>query len=224
MDRAGTKTSFEQSILWAVFVLYLIVTGYTMLHHEMWGDEIHSWNIAKGSSSYADLIYNSRYEGHPPVWYTILWTISKFTHETEYVQMVHWFIAALIVFLVLFFSPMPLLSRILVPFGYYFMYEYSVLSRNYAIGILLACCICIIIRKDFRYKMPLYYVLLFLMSNTHLLAMVLAGCMHLYFLLLQIEHKKTFKIATVHILAGVLIFLPSLYFIFHPSDSQLNTQ
>ena len=223
MDRVSTKTPFQQSILWGVFVLYLIVTGYTILQHEMWGDEIHSWNIAKGSVSYADLIYNTRYEGHPPVWYTILWTISKFTHETAYVQMIHWFIAALIVFLVLFFSPMPLLSRVLIPFGYYFMYEYSVLSRNYAIGILLACCICIIIRKDFPYKIPLYYVLLFLMTNTHLLALVLAGCLHLYFLLLQLEQKKSSKIPAIHILSGVLIFLPSLYFIFPPSDSQLNT-
>ncbi|HKH62786.1 MAG TPA: hypothetical protein VKA49_18215 [Flavitalea sp.] len=224
MDRVSTKTSFEQSILWGVLLLYLIVTGYTTLQHEMWGDEIHSWNIAKGSISYSDLIYNSRYEGHPPVWYTILWTISKFTHEPAYVQMIHWFIAALIVFLVLFFSPMPLLSRVLIPFGYYFLYEYSVLSRNYAIGILLACCICIIIRKDFPYKLLLYYVLLFLMSNTHLLALVLAGCLHLYFLLRQMEQKKSSKIAAIHILAGVLIFLPSLYFIFPPSDSQLNTQ
>lgn len=157
MDAVIPRAFMKGSILWLVLLIYLIVSGYTMMHHEMWGDEIHSWNIAKGSDSYADLIYNTRYEGHPPVWYTILWTISKFTHNLAYVQMTHWLIAASIVVLILFFSPIPLLSRVLIPFGYYFLYEYSVLSRNYAIGILFACCICIVVRKEFRYKVLLYY-------------------------------------------------------------------
>ena len=224
MDITITRTSFERPILWGVFFVYLIVSGYTMIHHEMWVDEIHSWNIAKGSPGYFDLIYNTRYEGHPPIWYTILWTISKFTHNVVYVQMVHWLIAALTVLLILFFSPMALVTRILIPFGYYFLYEYSVLSRNYAIGVLLACFICIITQKQFRYKTPLYYLLLFLMSNTHLLGLVLASCLHLYFLLLNIEQKKDTWITVQHILIGGLALFPSLYFIFPPADSQLNTQ
>lgn len=224
MDAIIPKGSFERSILWVIFLVYLVVAGYTVAHHEMWGDEIHSWNIAKGSTGYLDLIHNTRYEGHPPVWYTILWTISKFTHNLVYVQVAHWIIAALTVFLVLFISPMPWLTRVLIPFGYYFLYEYSVLSRNYAIGILLACCICIIIHKELRYKSAVYYLLLFLMSNTHLLALVLAGCLHLYFLVFNFEQKKDVRITALHILIGGLVFLPSLYFIFPPSDSQLNTQ
>ena len=36
-------------VLWAVFILYVVVAAYTMAHHELWGDEIHSWNIATGS-------------------------------------------------------------------------------------------------------------------------------------------------------------------------------
>jgi hypothetical protein len=224
MESIIARTSLKRFILPATFLIYLILSGYTMIHHEMWGDEIHSWNIAKGSASYFDLIHNTRYEGHPPVWYTILWTISKFTHDLVYVQMVHWLIAGLTVFLILFFSPMPLLTRIFIPFGYYFLYEYSVLSRNYAIGILLACCICIVIRKEFRYKIPVYYLLLFLMSNTHLLALVLAGCLHLYFLLFNMERAKDRRIIELHVLVGALIFFPSIYFIFPPSDSQLNTR
>src|SRR6185503_14787340 len=158
-------------------------------HHEMWGDEIHSWNIAKGSRGFFGLINNSRYEGHPPAWYVILWSISKFTHNLAYVQAVHLIIASLSVFLILFFSPFPLSTRVLIPFGYFFLFEYAVLSRNYAIGVLLAICICLLIRKKFRYKLILYYVLLFLLSNTHLLAILLAGSLHLYFLLFLNEQN-----------------------------------
>ena len=162
-----------------------------MFHHELWGDEIHSWNIAKASGSFFELISNTRYEGHPPVWYIILWTISKFTHDPFAIQVIHLVIAWLIVFVVLFYSPFPFIIRILIPFGYFFLFEYSVLSRNYAIGILIAFIICIIIHKNFKGKILLYYFLLFLLSNTHLLSLLLAASIHLYFLLLQKEKAST---------------------------------
>lgn len=225
MDITAKKSAFTLSgtrIIWAAFIIWCFLSGYGMLHHELWGDEFHSWNIAKASAGYGDLISNTRYEGHPPVWYTILWSISKLTHNIACIQVAHWIISALIVFIVLFYSPFPLISRMLIPFGYYFLFEYAILSRNYAIGVLLAFCICMILHKDFRYKLPLYYVLLFLMSNTHLLALMLAGSLHLYFLLLNFERKEKAGILVLHILLGILVSIPALYFIFPPSDSQLN--
>src|SRR5690606_884814 len=105
----------------------------------------------------------SRYEGHPPLWYIILWCISKFTHNLAAVQGVHFFIAAAPVFFILFFSRIPLVTRILIPFGYYYLFEYAVLSRNYAAAILLATLICVIMRRNFRYKTAWYYLLLLLL-------------------------------------------------------------
>ena len=212
----------NRKLAWICFIVYLLLSGFTVANHEMWGDEVHSWNIAKGSDSYADLIHNSRFEGHPPVWYSILWTISQFTHDISYVQAVHWGIAALSVMLILVFSPMHTCGKLLIPFGYFFLFEYSALSRNYAIGILLGCCLCVVMRKEFRHKMLVYYLLLFLMSNTHLLALVLAGCLHLYFLMFQFENRRRKIQIVLHIVIGAAVFLPALYFIFPPSDSQLN--
>ena len=93
MIKPEQKNQLTNPVLWVVFVLYAIIIIYGMAHHEPWGDEIHSWNIAKGSNSFFDLISNTRYEGHPPVWYIILWTISKFTHDTAYFQLIHLIIA-----------------------------------------------------------------------------------------------------------------------------------
>jgi hypothetical protein len=216
-----TRPPGTNLLLWAAFIMYVIVVSYIIAHHEMWGDEIHSWNIAKGSASFLDLINNTRYEGHPPVWYTILWIISKFTHDLAYVQAVHLAIASMSIFLILFFSPFRLSTRLLMPFGYYFLFEYAVLSRNYAIGVLLAIGICIVIRRHFRYKLVLYYSLLFLLSNTHLLALLLAASLHIYFLLWLKEQNKQ---AVLHILWGIVILFPALYFIFPPSDSEMNVQ
>ena len=209
-------------VLWAVYILYILVQGYAMAHHELWGDEIHSWNIAKGSAGFFELISNTRYEGHPPVWYIVLWSISKFTHNLAYVQLVQSIIADGVVFILLFFSPFPLITRILIPFGYYFMFEYAVLSRNYAIGLLLAFSICSILRKDFKHKILVYYGLLFLLSNVHLLAAILGCSLHVYFLLLNMERKKKTSFLVLHILLGVLLFLPCLYFVTPPPDSLTN--
>ncbi len=216
------KYSLIKPLLWGVFILFIAVAGYAIAHHELWGDEIHSWNIAKASSSFSDLIANKRYEGHPPVWYIILWGISKFTHNLLYVQLVQLIIASSVVFLVLFYSSFPFITRILIPFGYYFLFEYGILSRNYAIGILPAFGICYILRKEFKYKFLFYYALLFFMSNTHLLALLLAGSLHFYFLLLNFEQKKKIGKLFIHVLLGILVFLPALYFISPPSDSGMN--
>lgn len=218
----GQQTALADLKLWGAFFIYVIVAGYAISHHELWGDEIHSWNIAKASNSFLDLINNTRYEGHPPVWYIILWGISKFTHNPAYIQVAQLIIASSVTLLVLFYSPFPTLTKLLIPFGYYFLFEYGVLSRNYAIGILPTLYTCYILQKEFRYKFFLYYALLLFMSNTHLLAMLLAGSIHLYFLLLNFEQKKKINQFFFHSIMGILVFLPALYFIFPPSDSGLN--
>lgn len=208
-------------ILCLTFIIYIIVTGVAIFHHELWSDELHSWNIAKASKSFSDLISNTRYEGHPPLWYSILWIVSQFTHDVNIIQWVQLIIAISIVFLILFFSPFPFVTKLLIPFGYFFLYEYGIFSRNYAIGILCAFFICIILRKDFKYKTQMYYFFLFLLSNTHLLALGLAAGFHIYFLLGFLEKKG--KAIVLHILAGIIVLIPSAYFIFPPADSSLGS-
>jgi hypothetical protein len=216
--------SYKNPWLWLSFLAYLVVAGIALARHEMWADELHSWNIAKGSENFLDIFSNSRYEGHPPLWYIILWTIAQFTHDPAWVQVVHLLIAAVPVFLVLFQSRLPFATKLLIPFGYFFLFEYAILSRNYAIGILIASVICVIMHKNFRYKIPLYYALILLLSNTHLVGMLLAASIHVYFLLWQVEQKKKIAIIAGHALIGVLVALPGLFFLLPPSDSLLSTQ
>src|SRR6202042_344587 len=135
----------------AVLCLYVIGAGIGMYNHELWGDELQAWNIAKGRSNLLGVLRNTRFEGHPPAWYIVLWVISKFTHSLIFVQAVHLVIAISIVYLILFYSPYPALTKILLPFGYYFLFEYAILSRNYAMGILSGMLICLVIHREFKY-------------------------------------------------------------------------
>ena len=234
---APTKTT---PLLWTAFLFYIVLLAYAGMHHELWGDEVHSWNIAKGSSSYSDLLANRRYEGHPPAWYTLLWLVSSFTHQVRYLQWTQAVIAIGIIWLILFKAPFALSTRLLLPFGYYFLFEYGLFSRNYALGVLFACGICVILQKDFKYKTILYYILLFCLSNVHLLTFLLAASIHLYFLLsirkrqpnLQSPAQTPVSPAPalvfwkspvlLHAFLGILVLLPAAYFIHLPADSEVN--
>lgn len=204
---------------WTIWLLYAALSLWVMWHHELWADELHSWNIARESNSLIELVHNMRYEGHPAGWLALLWAIARFTHDPFAMQMAQWLIAVLVVYLVLFHSRMPLLMKALVPFGYYFLFEYAILSRNYGLGVLLAFLLCIVLRKEFRYKYLCYYTLLFLLSNVHLLTLLLAGSLHLYFLLSLAEQGKKKSGLLVHVLLAGIVFLPAAWCIAAPSGS-----
>lgn len=197
-----------------VCLLYLTLLGYTMAHHEVWGDEFHSWNIVKASPSPGLLFHNIRYEGHPPLWYLILWPLTRITHRLVYMQVIQFLVAGASVVLILYRSPLPRWLRLLAPFGYFLFYEYAVFSRNYAIGVLLALCICMVLEAR-RFRPVLYYLLLLLLSNTHLLGLLLAGSFHVYFLT---QRRRLLP----HVF-GFLVLLPAVHFILPPGDSQMNT-
>jgi len=212
----------ERTLLRTTFVLYALLLVYAGLHHELWGDEVHSWNIAKGSGSFPDLLANRRYEGHPPAWYTLLWLITRFTHQVLAMQVMQWLIGLGIVWIILFKTPLALSTRLLLPFGYYFLFEYGMLSRNYALGVLFAFCICLILRKDFRFRLFIYYGLLFGLSNVHLLTVLLAVSIHLYFLGLIRQKQKSPAPLFLHALLGLLVIIPAIVFIRLPSDGEVD--
>ena len=209
-------------MLWIVFAIYAALCAWSMTHHGLWSDEVHSWNIAKSSNSYTDLLAHSRYEGHPPGWYSILWIISRFTHQVTWMQVAQCAIACSIVFLILFYSPFPTIIKVLIPFGYYFLFEYALFSRNYGIGVLLVCGICMVIRGNFRYQPVIYYVLLFFLFNIHLIAILLACSLHFYYLLLLKERRKKTGYLLIHTLIGVLFLSIALRLIYPPADSSLH--
>lgn len=180
--------------------VYLVLMGYTLTRHELWGDEIHSWNIVKASAGLGALFHNIRYEGHPPVWYLVLYVVSRFTHRPEAMQPVQFVLASTFI-LLLYRSPLPFWVKLLAPFGYFLLFEYGVFSRNYAVGVVLAFGICAMRSRDWR-----YYLLLLLLSNTHLLGLLLA------FSIVVADRRWL----------GLLVLLPAVYFILPPSDSQLN--
>jgi hypothetical protein len=142
----------------------------------MWRDEIHSWGLVLASPSLSDLLANLRFTGHPSLWYLILWLASWFTDSPYTVQVVHAAIGILLIGAIGLVSPFSRLEKVLLLCSYFVLYEYTVVSRNYGIGFLIA-----LIYADMRARRPdrvyLNAVLLGLLANTNMFAFLLSGAL-----------------------------------------------
>jgi hypothetical protein len=134
MTGAAARGRADMAIA-AAFVLLLIAR---IAQHSPFRDELNAWAIALDSSTPVALIGNMHYEGHPALWHAMLWLASFVSASPVMMKMVHAAIAAAIILMVALASPFSRLERALLLGGYFISFEYSVVSRNYGICLLLA--------------------------------------------------------------------------------------
>jgi len=159
----------------ALTAAFLVVGGIGAIYHEMWRDEIQAWLLARDSTGPIDLLSHMKYEGHPPLWHLLLMPLTWITHAPEGMQAVHLLIAATTVFLFARYSPFTPLQKILFSFGYFVLYEYGIVCRNYGIGLLLICIFCILFRNRYQRIIPIS-ISLFLTSHTSVHALIIVIC------------------------------------------------
>jgi hypothetical protein len=159
--------------------IYLLVLAFLcfgtigILNHEMWRDELQAWMIAKDSSSMIELLNNLRYEGHPGLWHSCLYLITRFTDNPVAMQFFHLLIATAVIYVFIKFSPFTNLQKILFSFGYFPFYEYSIISRNYNLGILFIFIFCVLYPKRKQGYLILSFII-FLLANTSVYGWIIA--------------------------------------------------
>jgi hypothetical protein len=156
-------------------VLFLILSVILICRHEFWRDEVHAWNIANNSNSLPQLFHYMRQsEGHPYIWHIILYFISNFISDNiEIMKSIHLVISTASVFLILRFSPFNKPIKFLLIFSYFFFYEYSIISHNYSIGILLIIIFCILYKEKYKHILPISIVLL-LMGSCNIYSFIIS--------------------------------------------------
>lgn len=176
--------------------IWLILLFFTLgmigiLHHEMWRDELQSWLIAKDSSSIMDLFKNLRYEGHPALWHSCLYLITRFTDNPLAMQIFNLLLATGVIYVFIEFSPFTRFHKILFTFGYFPFYEYGIISRSYSLGILLIFIFCALYPTRKRSYFHLS-VILALLANTHAYGLIIAFFLAMT-LVLEPDIKTLFK-------------------------------
>lgn len=170
-DRAPVRLSFGLSAAGAGALLALHLAR--LPYHEMWRDEWQTWLTARDSAGLGDLITNTRYDGHPMFWMLLVWLLSKVTTAPWAMQVLHALIAAAGSFVLLRYAPFPRWVRALAVLGYFPFFEYAVISRNYALGLLFAGVACALLVSQ-RARPRLLGSVLFLLAWTSALATLLA--------------------------------------------------
>ena len=163
----------DSSYAVAVSALFLLLGGFIAWHHEMWRDEMQAWLIARDSASPIEVLYHlNRYDGHPGLWHLCLYALKLITRSPIIMQPFHLIIATVSAYVFLRFSPFTRLQRTLFVFGYLPFYEYAIICRNYALGVLLLLLFCALFR-DWRRRLPLLGFILLLMCHTSVHALII---------------------------------------------------
>ncbi|MDR3709197.1 MAG: hypothetical protein P4L33_12925 [Capsulimonadaceae bacterium] len=126
----------------ALLVAFVAALAAVMARHEPWVDEVRAWQIVVDSHSPGDVVSLSRHELHPALWYFALYAVKLLHGGIAGMQVAHLLFATAVAALILYRSPFPMALRVAFILSYVLFYEYGVISRNYAPGILFLFAAC----------------------------------------------------------------------------------
>lgn len=160
-------------VLWLVW-LGIVVVG--AMHHELWRDETRALSMALHGDTFVSVFGTLRNEGHPALWYLLLRAGYAMSGSPLVLPVLSIAVAAAAVWLLVRHSPFPLWQRALFVLGVFPAYEYSVMSRNYGLSMLLLFAWAVLGAR--RASRPvLAGAILFLLANTNVHSVVLVGAL-----------------------------------------------
>jgi len=171
--RAAIPAAF---VTWPVFGAWLACVVAVATRHEMWRDEVRALSVATAPGAPGAVLATWHGEGHPFTWYVLLRCAYAVFHTPLVLPVLGIAAAAAAVWLVLRHAPWPPAMRALFVFGALPLYEYSVMTRNYGIGMLALFATCAAYER--RFERPLVHgLLLLLLANTSAHAAIVAGAL-----------------------------------------------
>ncbi len=186
--------------------LFTLIATYSTLHHEVWRDEAQAWMIAKGSNNPLELWQNLAQEGHPPLWHMILWVLSALHLPLESMQILNALIGAFGVFVFFRSSPFNLIEKTLFCFGYFFLYEWTVISRNYAGGLVFLFVSLTYLKnansKDLKQSLA-FYIPLALSGLFNIFNLIIAFALTIYLCIEAIKERRLPNLLSVSIFVAL---------------------
>lgn len=117
---------------------FLILYWIDLWHHTLFFDEVNAWAISAGSPDLKTLFANVHFEGHPWLWYFLLWLPSRFTYDPRAMLWVVAPVGTAIYLIIGVLSPFTRLQKTVIFLGYFVAFEYTVMNRMYGPMFLLA--------------------------------------------------------------------------------------
>ncbi|MBP5287257.1 MAG: hypothetical protein J6Z08_05100 [Elusimicrobiales bacterium] len=159
-------------------LLYAIVTFILLSHHEIWADEAHVWMQLK-YKSLADLFRYSMGEGHPFLFYALMFPFVKAGFSMSFIRIFCWLSSSVGIFFFLRCAPFSAILKATVLLSAPFLYFFPVHARNYSLVPLFMFSAGALYSRRREYPL-LYLILLLGLASSHFLvtlpAFYLVGC------------------------------------------------
>ena len=131
----GTRVWLKHLALTLPFAGFFLIQ---LAHHQMWRDEVNAFGLAVASPNLSLLLHYVHYEGHPWLWYVMLWCVSRVTVSVVGMKCLQAAIGLGIYGMLGLASPFRTWEKLLLFLGYFVSFEYTVMSRMYGLLLLLA--------------------------------------------------------------------------------------
>jgi hypothetical protein len=194
----------------ALVGLFFAIAAATIFRHEMWMDELNTWDVVRDATGLGGLFDNMHLEVHPALWYLALYPLTRVTADPRSMQLLHLLIATATAAVIIWAAPFRLWQRALVIFGYFFLYEFAIISRGYALGLLAIVGACVVYCRP-RPSPMLLAVLLAIVANTSFYGLILATAFALGIAMSGRFSGRQAALAAVLYVAAAAVAMVTLY-------------
>ncbi|MGN0675779.1 MAG: hypothetical protein ACI4KG_08490 [Oscillospiraceae bacterium] len=166
MINAKTSILNNKVVNICILLAFAILTLIGAINHELWFDEAQAWTIAR-DNNISGIFDQLKYEGHPPLWYLILYVFSHLGFSCDIIPLISWFFTVAAAAIIMFKSPFSTITKAAVLFSGGFLFFNSVISRVYCLINLIMVIIAWLYPK--RKEHPILFgMLIALLANTHI--------------------------------------------------------
>ncbi len=155
------------AVIWFCFTALSL---YIAPFHEVWADEVQAFLIARDASLEEIITDIPHQEGQPVLWHLLLKGLIAIFGDGLNITYVSVAVMSVTVGIFLFCCRVPLIYKILLPFGHYFFYQYNIISRNYCLAYLALVLLAVLYDKRHKQIWGYALTLLLLAESTAFLA------------------------------------------------------
>jgi hypothetical protein len=145
--RLARAAWIRQCVQVVALAAYVGVVAVGIAWHEPWADEGQAWLLARDQGFWHLMLHALHYEGTPGLWHALLWALTRAHVGYTGMRWVSGVIAAVGAYVLLRWSPFPLILRVLLPLGFWLAYQDAVVARGYVVFAMLAFPAAAILRR-----------------------------------------------------------------------------